>query len=67
MDEILFDHKNTYTLHIIYSCMYAVTNVETLLNFQFICDRSRVRFPAPQDFLNDDGSGTGSTQPHEDK
>jgi hypothetical protein len=28
--------------------------------------RSRVRFPAIQDFLRSSGSGTGSTQPNED-
>jgi hypothetical protein len=28
--------------------------------------RSRVRFPALPDFLSSSGSGTGSTQPHED-
>jgi hypothetical protein len=28
--------------------------------------RSRVRFPALPDFLRNSGSGTGSTQPHED-
>jgi hypothetical protein len=28
--------------------------------------RSRVRFPAPPDFLRSSGSGTGSTQPRED-
>jgi hypothetical protein len=29
--------------------------------------RSRVRFPALPDFLSSSGSGTGSTQPREDK
>jgi hypothetical protein len=32
-----------------------------------LTQRSRVRFPAQPDFLSSNGSGTGSTQPREDK
>jgi hypothetical protein len=32
-----------------------------------LTQRSRLRFPALPDFLSSSGSGTGSTQPHEDK
>jgi hypothetical protein len=32
-----------------------------------LIQRSRVRFPTLPDFLSSSGSGTGSTQPREDK
>ena len=34
-------------------------------SFWLHIQRSRVRFPAPPDFLSSSGSGTGSTQPRE--
>ena len=34
-------------------------------SFWLQIERSRVRFPAPSDFLSSSGSGTGSTQPRE--
>ena len=34
-------------------------------SFWLQIQRSRVRFPALQDFLSSSGSGTGSTQPRE--
>ena len=34
-------------------------------SFWLQIQRSRVRFPAPPDFLSDSGSGTGFTQPRE--
>jgi hypothetical protein len=35
-------------------------------SFWLQIQRSRIRFPALPDFLRSRGSGTGSTQPHED-
>jgi hypothetical protein len=36
-------------------------------NFWLLTQSSLVRFPALPDFLSSSGSGTGSTQPREDK
>jgi hypothetical protein len=45
-------------------CPFGISSVIRVPGYR---DRSRVRFPAPPDFLSSSGSGTGSTRPREDK
>jgi hypothetical protein len=68
--KVFIDDTTASLLDNVYKLAKAYVSVVYENNGQsswLLTQRSRVRFPALPDFLHSRGSGTGSTQPHEDK